>query len=144
MRAPIREVNERVASRCAALRHAGSLDSTDPEVGTGTAGKAAEGDFVRIQLRLEQGRIREACFKAFGCSGTIACASLASEWAQGKSLEEAESIRNRDLGAALDLPAHRRRCSELAEEALHSAIRDYREKRLTGGSMVIHRLNGRK
>jgi nitrogen fixation protein NifU and related proteins len=121
-------VSEKIASRCASLRHAGSLDAAHPEVGTGTAGAAATGDFVRIQLQLEHGRIREARFKAFGCSATIACASLACEQAEGKTPEEAESIRNRDLAAELDLPASRRRCSELVEEALHGAIRNCRQK----------------
>jgi len=77
-------------------------------------------------------KILEARFKAFGCSGSIASASLASEWAEGRTLEEAGSIRESDLAAALELPPARRHCSSLAEEALQGAIRNYREKRRHG------------
>jgi len=123
------EFSETIASRCAALRNAGSLDPASPEVGTGAAGSSAAGDYVRIQLRVLRGKIHEARFKAFGCSGSIASASLASERAEGKTLEEAELIREPDLAAALGLPPQRRHCSALAEEALSNAIRDYRGKR---------------
>jgi nitrogen fixation NifU-like protein len=114
--------------RCARLSHAGSLDSSHPEVGTGAAGKSSAGEFVRIQLKVRRERILEAKFKAFGCSGSIASASLAAEWAEGKTLEEAASIRESELAAALELPPTRRHCSTLAEEALHCAIQNYREK----------------
>jgi nitrogen fixation protein NifU and related proteins len=122
------EVSAKVAQRCGALTHAGSMDSAHPEVGTGAAGKIAEGEFVRIQLRVRRERILEARFKAFGCSGSIASASLASEWAEGKTLQEAGTIRDSDLTAALELPPTRRHCSSLALEALRGAIRNYLEK----------------
>jgi nitrogen fixation protein NifU and related proteins len=122
------EVSSKVALRCASLSRAGSLDASHAEVGTGTAGKIAAGEFVRIQLRVRRETILEARFKVFGCSGSIASASLASEWAEGKTLEEAASIRESDLAAALELPAERRRCSALAEAALQGAIQNYREK----------------
>jgi nitrogen fixation protein NifU and related proteins len=122
------EVSPKVAMRCLELSHAGSMDPSQPEVGTGAAGKASEGEFIRIQVRVRRKRILEARFKAFGCSGSIASASLASEWAEGKTLEEAGSIRESDLSAALELPAARRHCASLAEEALQGAIRNYREK----------------
>ena len=124
------EFSEKVVSRCAALSHAGSLDAADPEVSTGAAGQMSAGEYVRIQLRVRRESIREARFKAFGCGGSIASASLASEWAEGKTLEEAEAIKEVDLAAALELPPGRRHCSALAEEALKGAIRDYREKRV--------------
>jgi len=88
----------------------------------------SQGEFVRIQLRVRGGRISEARFKVFGCSGSIACASLASEWAEGRTLDEALNIRKGELSAALDLPAERVRCSALAESALRGAIRDFRAK----------------
>ena len=122
------ESSEKVVSRCAALPQAGSLDASDPEVGTGASGSVASGDYVRIQVRVLRGSIRQARFKAFGCSGSIASASLASEWAEGKTLEDAEAMREDDLAAALELSAGRRHCSALAEEALKGAIRDYRRK----------------
>jgi len=122
------EVGPKVAMRCAQLSHAGSMDPSHPEVGTGAAGKSSAGEFVRIQLKVRRERILEARFKAFGCSGSIASASLASEWAEGKTLEEAGSIRESDLAAALELPPTRRHCSSLAKEALRCAIRNYREK----------------
>jgi nitrogen fixation NifU-like protein len=122
------EVSAKVARRCVELSHAGSMDPSQPEVGTGAAGKASEGELIRIQVRVRRERIQEARFKVFGCSGSIASASLASEWAEGKSLEEAGSIRESDLAAALELPASRRHCASLAEEALRGAIRNYREK----------------
>ena len=128
MPADFAEMSAKVVMRCAELSHAGSMDPSHPEVGTGTAGKSAEGEFVRIQLRVRRERIMEARFKAFGCSGSIASASLASEWAEGKTLEEAGSMRKADLAAALELPAARRHCAALAEEALQRAILDYREK----------------
>jgi NifU-like protein involved in Fe-S cluster formation len=139
MPAPLPEVNSKVASRCASLQRAGSMDPADPEVGTGAAGEAGKGDFVRIQLRVRSGRIGEARFKVFGCSGSIACASLASEWAEGRTLEEALAIRGRDLSAALDLPAQRRRCSTLAESALRLAVRDFWEKQGLAGEFEINR-----
>ncbi|MCI0566984.1 MAG: iron-sulfur cluster assembly scaffold protein [Acidobacteria bacterium] len=122
------EVSAKVAMRCAALSHAGSMDPSHPEVGTGASGKSAEGEFVRIQLRVRRETILEARFKAFGCSGSIASASLASEWAEGRTLEEAGTIRDSDLASALELPAARRHCASLAEEALQRAILNYREK----------------
>lgn len=132
MPAGFAEVSSKVAQRCSELSHAGSLDPSHAEVGTGTAGKVSAGEFVRIQLRVRCERIMEARFKAFGCSGSIASASLVSEWAEGKTLEEADSIRASELAAQLELPAERRHCSSLAAEALHGAIRNYREKHRLG------------
>ena len=122
------EASAKVVMRCAELSHAGSMDPSHPEVGTGAAGRTSEGEYVRIQLRVRREKILEARFKAFGCSGSIASASLASEWAEGKTLEEAGSIRESDLASALELPTARRHCASLAEEALQSAIQNYREK----------------
>ena len=132
--------SDRVAARCAALSHAGSQDPAQEDVGTGTAGRIEAGDLVRIQLRVRGESILEARFKAFGCSASIASASLASEWAEGKTLDQAAGIREAELALALDLPPERRRCSSLAESALREAIRNYREKCLVKNSrrsMVI-------
>ncbi|HEU5180055.1 MAG TPA: iron-sulfur cluster assembly scaffold protein [Candidatus Polarisedimenticolia bacterium] len=115
-------------ARCADLPKAGSFDPKDPDVGTGVAGSMASGDLVKIQLRIRRERIQQARFKAFGCTGSIASASLASEWAEGKTLREAAEIKEADLSAALELPSARRHCSALAEKALRAAIHDYRNK----------------
>jgi nitrogen fixation NifU-like protein len=122
------EPSKRVLEHCASTRHAGGLDPRDPAVGTGVAGSAAQGDLVRIQLHVEGGEIQTARFKAFGCSGSIASASLACEWAEGKTLSEAERIGQADLASALDLPLSKKHCSVLAQEALRQAIRDSRDK----------------
>jgi nitrogen fixation NifU-like protein len=122
------EPGDQVRARCAALPKAGSFDPQDPDVGTGIAGSMAAGDLVRIQVRVRKERIQQARFKAFGCTGSIASASLASEWAEGKTLREAAEIREADLSAALELPSARRHCSALAERALRAAIHDYRNK----------------
>ena len=128
MRARPVEPGDRVRARCAALPKAGSLDPKDPDVGTGVAGSMASGDLVKIQLRVRKEKIQQARFKAFGCTGSIASASLASEWAEGKTLREAAEIKEADLSAALELPSARRHCSALAEKALRAAIHDYRNK----------------
>jgi nitrogen fixation NifU-like protein len=128
------EPSKVVLEHCASTRHAGSLDPRDPAVGTGVAGSGARGDLVRIQLYVERGEIRTARFKAFGCSGSIASASLACEWAEGKTLSEAERIGQTDLAVALDLPLSKKHCSVLAEEALRQAIRDLRDKAATSSS----------
>ena len=83
---------------------------------------------MRIQLHVRRNEIQKARFKAFGCSGSIASAGLACEWAEGKTLSEAESIGQADLAAALDLPLSKRHCSALAEAALRGAIRECRVK----------------
>src|SRR5262245_627631 len=97
MRARPVEPGDRVMARCAALPKAGSLDPRDPDVGTGVAGSMASGDLVKIQLRIRREKIQQARFKAFGCTGSIASASLASEWAEGKTLREAAEIKEADL-----------------------------------------------
>jgi NifU-like protein involved in Fe-S cluster formation len=122
------EPSKGVLEHCTSMRHAGSLDPRDPAVGTGVAGSAAQGDLVRIQLHVDRGEIQTARFKAFGCSGSIASASLACEWAEGKTLSQAERIGQAELAAALDLPLSKQHCSLLAQEALRQAIRDSRDK----------------
>jgi len=123
-----REPSPRVLKHCRSPRHAGSLDPHDPAVGTGTAGSAAAGDLVRIQLYVRSQEILEARFKAFGCSGSIASASLACEWAEGRTLSQAEAIGREELADALELPLSKKHCASLAEEALREAIRDSRVK----------------
>mgnify|MGYP003581096356 CR=1 FL=1 len=86
------DISEKVSLRCAALSHAGSLDPAATDVGTGSAGAGGTGELVRIHLRAQRGGIQAARFKAFGCTATIACASLICEWVERRTLEEAEAV----------------------------------------------------
>src|SRR5215831_14431088 len=108
----------------------GSFDAADPEVGTGLVGAPACGDVMRLQIRVdEQGVIKDARFKTFGCGSAIASSSLATEWLKGKSLDEASTIHNSMIAQELSLPPVKIHCSVLAEDAIKSAIDDYKKKR---------------
>lgn len=110
-------------------RNVGTLDKSDANVGTGLVGAPACGDVMRLQIKVsEDGVIEEAKFKTFGCGSAIASSSLATEWIKGKSVEEAEAIKNSDIVNELNLPPVKIHCSVLAEDAIKSAIADYRAK----------------
>lgn len=110
-------------------RNAGTLDKNDPNVGTGLVGAPACGDVMRLQIKVgEGGVIEDAKFKTFGCGSAIASSSLATEWLRGKTLDQAETIKNSDIVEELDLPPVKIHCSVLAEDAIKSAIADYRKK----------------
>ena len=110
-------------------RNVGSLDQNDLSVGTGLVGAPACGDVMKLQIRVnEQGVIEDARFKTFGCGSAIASSSLATEWLKGKSLDEAESLKNTHLAQELALPPVKIHCSILAEDAVKAAIADYRQK----------------
>ena len=106
----------------------GTMDENDPNVGTGTQGSPACGDVMKVQIKVEGGKIVDAKFKTFGCCAAIASSSLATEWLKGKTLEEAAKLKNSDLADDLQLPAVKVHCSVLAEEAVHAAIEDYNTK----------------
>jgi len=92
-------------------------------------GAPACGDVMKLQIKVgADGRIADAKFKTFGCGSAIASSSLATEWIKGKSLDEAESIKNTEIAHHLSLPPVKIHCSVLAEDAIKAAIRDYREK----------------
>jgi nitrogen fixation NifU-like protein len=111
-------------------RNVGTLDKEDPEVGTGLVGAPACGDVMRLQIRVgDDGVIQDAKFKTFGCGSAIASSSLATEWIKGKSIDEAEGIKNSQIAEELNLPPVKIHCSVLAEDAIKSAIEDYRKKR---------------
>ena len=111
-------------------RNVGTLDKSDPNVGTGLVGAPACGDVMRLQIRVnEQGVIEDAKFKTFGCGSAIASSSLATEWIKGKTIDEAEGIKNSQIVDELNLPPVKIHCSVLAEDAIKSAIADYRKKR---------------
>jgi nitrogen fixation NifU-like protein len=110
-------------------RNVGVLDKNDETVGTGLVGAPACGDVMRLQIRIgEDGVIQDAKFKTFGCGSAIASSSLATEWLKGRTLEQALEIRNRDIAQELNLPPVKIHCSVLAEDAIKSAIEDFRRK----------------
>lgn len=113
-------------------RNVGTLDKDDPNVGTGLVGAPACGDVMRLQIKVnEAGLIEDAKFKTFGCGSAIAASSLATEWIKGKTLDEAEAIKNVDIVEELSLPPVKIHCSVLAEDAVKAAIADWRRKRLS-------------
>ncbi|WP_028240031.1 Fe-S cluster assembly scaffold IscU [Stutzerimonas azotifigens] len=111
-------------------RNVGKFDAQDPNIGTGMVGAPACGDVMRLQIKVnEQGIIEDAKFKTYGCGSAIASSSLATEWMKGKTLEEAETIKNTQLAEELALPPVKIHCSVLAEDAIKAAVRDYRAKK---------------
>jgi nitrogen fixation NifU-like protein len=111
-------------------RNVGSLDAKSDDVGTGLVGAPACGDVMRLQIRVnEEGVIEDARFKTFGCGSAIASSSLATEWIKGKKVEEAGQLSNSQIAAELNLPPVKIHCSVLAEDAIKSAIEDYKKKR---------------
>jgi nitrogen fixation NifU-like protein len=116
-------------------RNVGSLDKADPSVGTGLVGAPACGDVMKLQIKVgADGLIEDAKFKTFGCGSAIASSSLATEWIKGKSIDEAEQIKNTQIAQHLALPPVKIHCSVLAEDAIKAAIRDYREKNKRAGT----------
>jgi nitrogen fixation NifU-like protein len=110
-------------------RNVGTLDKDDATVGTGLVGAPACGDVMRLQIKVnDAGIIEDAKFKTFGCGSAIASSSLATEWIKGKSLDEAEAIQNTQIVEELNLPPVKIHCSVLAEDAIKSAIADFRAK----------------
>src|SRR6267142_270806 len=110
-------------------RNIGMLDKNSEDVGTGLVGAPACGDVMKLQIKVgPDGLIEDAKFKTFGCGSAIASSSLATEWIKGKSVDEAETIKNVDIVNELNLPPVKIHCSVLAEDAIKSAIDDYRKK----------------
>ncbi len=111
-------------------RNIGSLDTGSPSVGTGLVGAPECGDVMKLQIKVEQNQIVDAKFKTFGCGSAIASSSLATEWIKGKSITEASTISNTDIVEELSLPPVKIHCSILAEDAIKSAINDYKSKQI--------------
>ena len=110
-------------------RNVGSMPKDAADVGTGMVGAPACGDVMKLQIKVgADGIIEDAKFKTFGCGSAIASSSLATEWIKGKKVEEAEAIKNVDIVNELNLPPVKIHCSVLAEDAIKSAIADYRAK----------------
>ncbi|XBC44371.1 MAG: Fe-S cluster assembly scaffold IscU [Buchnera aphidicola (Schlechtendalia peitan)] len=110
-------------------RNVGSFSNSDANIGSGLVGAPACGDVMKLQIKVDENEIiKDACFKTYGCGSAIASSSLITEWIIGKSLSEAENIKNTNIAKELDLPPVKIHCSILAEDAIKAAISNYREK----------------
>lgn len=125
----LRKYHQKVIQHYENPLNVGSLPKQDPRVGTGLVGAPACGDVMKLQIKVDsEGRITDAKFKTFGCGSAIASSSLASEWIKGKTLEEASGIKNTMIAKELCLPPVKLHCSMLAEDAIKSAIEDFKKK----------------
>jgi nitrogen fixation NifU-like protein len=120
--------SEKVIDHYQNPKNVGTLDKSKSNVGTGLVGAPECGDVMRLQIEVEDNRIVDAKFKTFGCGSAIAASSLATEWLKGMTLEEAVKLDNMELVEELNLPPVKIHCSVLAEDAIKSAINDYRQK----------------
>ena len=122
--------SEKVIEHYEKPRNVGTLDKEDPNVGTGLVGAPACGDVMRLQIKVnpETGVVEDAKFKTFGCGSAIASSSLVTEWVKGKTLDEAMALKNSQIVEELNLPPVKIHCSVLAEDAIKSAISDFRKK----------------
>lgn len=120
--------SEKVMDHFTNPRNVGEVENAD---GTGTVGNPACGDIMKLTIKVEAGLIKDVKFKTFGCGAAIATSSMVTELVKGKSLEEAEKISNATVAEALDgLPPVKMHCSNLAADALHAAIEDYRRRQI--------------
>ena len=110
-------------------RNVGSMDAHEDSVGTGIVGAPSCGDVMKLQIKVDKkGIIQDAKFKTYGCGSAIASSSLITEWIKGRSIEEAQQIKNKDIASHLSLPPVKIHCSVLAEDAIAAAIKDYKSK----------------
>ncbi len=110
-------------------RNVGTLDKDDKAVGTGMVGAPACGDVMKLQIKVnDEGIIEDAKFKTYGCGSAIASSSLLTEWVRGKSVAQAQEIKNSEIAEELALPPVKIHCSVLAEDAIKAAVNDYYEK----------------
>ena len=111
-------------------RNVGSFDKSENSVGTGMVGAPACGDVMKLQIKVgDDGVIKDAVFKTYGCGSAIASSSLLTEWVKGKTLDEARAIKNTEIAEELALPPVKIHCSVLAEDAINAAVEDYMQKR---------------
>ena len=110
-------------------RNVGSMDKSDPSVGTGMVGAPACGDVMKLQIKVgDDGKIKDAKFKTYGCGSAIASSSLVTEWVRGKTVDDALEIKNTHIAEELELPPVKIHCSLLAEDAIKAAVADYKAK----------------
>ena len=123
--------SEKVIDHYENPRNVGSFENDDPEVGTGMVGAPACGDVMKLQIKVgDDGIIKDARFKTYGCGSAIASSSLITEWVKGKTLDEAATIKNSEIAEELALPPVKIHCSILAEDAIKAAIDNYRNRKL--------------
>ncbi len=120
--------SEKVIEHYENPRNVGSLDKADTNVGTGLVGAPACGDVMKLQIKIEDGIIRDAKFKTFGCGSAIASSSLVTEWVKGMTIDQAMQLTNSQIAEELNLPPVKIHCSVLAEDAIKAAIADYKTK----------------
>jgi nitrogen fixation NifU-like protein len=120
--------SEKVLDHYENPRNVGSFNSSDTSIGTGMVGAPACGDVMRLQIKVEDGIIKDAKFKTYGCGSAIASSSLVTEWVKGKTLDQAGKISNSAIAEELALPPVKIHCSILAEDAIKAAIEDYKLK----------------
>lgn len=122
--------SEKVLDHYENPRNVGAFDNEDKNVGTGMVGAPACGDVMRLQIKVnDEGVIEDARFKTYGCGSAIASSSLLTEWVKGKTLDEAQLIKNSEIAEELALPPVKVHCSVLAEDAIKAAIKDFTEKK---------------
>lgn len=110
-------------------RNVGALDKNAENVGTGMVGAPACGDVMKLQIQVnDAGVIEDAKFKTYGCGSAIASSSLVTEWLKGKTLDQAQEIKNSAIAEELALPPVKIHCSVLAEDAIKAAIADLKAK----------------
>lgn len=118
--------SEKVMDHFMNPRNVGEIEDAS---GVGTVGNAKCGDIMKVYLQIEDGIIKDAKFKTFGCGAAVATSSMATELVIGKTIEEALKITNKSVAEALDgLPPVKMHCSLLAEESLQAALWDYATK----------------
>ncbi len=130
--------SEKVVDHYTNPRNVGSMDKTDPNVGTGMVGAPECGDVMKLQIKVDpiSGIIEDAKFKTFGCGSAIASSSLATEWLKGKTVDQAMQIKNTEIVTELALPPVKVHCSVLAEDAIKAAITDYKKKAVAAPALV--------
>ena len=121
--------SEKVIDHYENPRNVGSMNKNDSDVGTGMVGAPACGDVMKLQIKVnDDGIITDAKFKTYGCGSAIASSSLITEWVKGRTIDDAESIKNVEIAKELCLPPVKIHCSILAEDAIKAAVQNYKDK----------------
>lgn len=131
--------NDKVVDHFNNPRNMGSFKKDEEGIGTGMVGAPECGDVMKLQIKVQKDRIVDAKFKTFGCGSAIASSSLATEWLKGKTIEEAQKIKNTDIVQELNLPPVKIHCSVLAEDAIKAALADFQHKKDASLSTVLKR-----
>ena len=121
--------SEKVLDHYENPRNVGKFDPKENNIGPGMVGAPSGGDVMRLQIKVEDNIIKDAKFKTYGCGSAIASSSLLTEWVKGRTLGEAEEIKNVQIAEELALPPVKIHCSVLSEDAIKAAIRDYEENK---------------